>query len=444
MKQLQHIRAKTTDPGGATFGRVAPATFKVTNKGLSLPGFLWRIDQFVSLTPIKDKYAESWFKLWRPNMKLEQPSLQATEKPHIFHKTSRLHWLAITHTLYEVIRLLREENQISVADAIWHSVTDTNWRNESCLESVTNFPEQLTIEKRKGMFRLEKKSDGSFEQKWLVDRIMLQGGFWIGRLVRHSSDLSYSGGMSDTDHEEPTLSGSDQIGRASQDPRLEEKLSSPAQDDAKLNMGMSKAASTSPAADFAREPAQQSPLTSVDKSLVLATRQSRIKEANSSNSLRESEDVSEASAKKTYSQYQTTLSMMTKFIDQEMLMEINRPKEAEDPRFTLSTESLVEFAVAMSNMDGRNSESSLQQQRAVFDIEGDTTGQVLILTPFQKRLETLPRPETRSTSVSWVVHPLPHVNVSQDGRDVETLGSSGMVRGMWKFMVSPENKYNLV
>ena len=433
-----------TDPEGATFGRVAPATFKVTNKGLSLPGFLWKIDQFVSLTPIKDKYAESWFKLWRPNTKLEQPSLQATEKPHIFHKTSRLHWLAITHILYEVIRLLREENQINVADAIWHSVTDTNWRNESCLESVTNFPEQLTIEKRKGMFRLEKKSDGSFEQKWLVDRIMLQGGFWIGRLVRHSSDISYSDWIPDIDDHEPTLSGSDQIGRTSQDPRLEENLSSPAQDDAKLKMGMSRAASASQAADFSREPAQQSPLTSVDKSLVPATPQSRIKEANSSDSLRESETVSEATSKKTQAQYQITVSMLTKMIDQVMLMDSHRQKEADDPRFTISTESLAEFALAMSNMNGRNSQSSLEQQRAVFDIEGDTSGQVLILTPFQKRLETLPRPETRSTSVSWVVHPLSHLNVSQDGRDVEILGSSGMVRGMWRFMVAPENMYNLV
>ena len=415
MKQLQHIEAKTADPEGATFGRVAPVTFQVTNNGLSFPGFLWKIDHFVSLTSIKDKYAESWFRLWRLKTKLEQRSLQATE----FHKTSRVHWLAITHILFEVIRLLREENQINIANAIWHSVTNTNWRNGSCLESVTNFPEQLTIEKRRGMFRLEKRSDGCFEHKWLVDRIMLQGGFWIGRLVRHSSNLSYS----------DENSGNDQIGRAPQNQRLEE----PTPDDA---------VSASQAANFARTSAQQFSLTSVGKSLILTTSHSRIKQAKSSDYLRELDNVSKTTSEKTHSRYQAALSMLAKLIDHMMLMENDNQEEVGDPTFSVSTESIVEFAAAMNNMDGRNSQLSLQQQRAVFDINGDTSGQVLILTPFQKRLETLPRPETRSTSVSWVVHPLPHS--SQNERDIETLGSSGMVRGMWKFMVHPQNWYNLV
>ena len=427
MKQLQHIGAKTADPEGATFGRVAPVTFQVTNNGLSFPGFLWKIDHFVSLTSIKDKYAESWFRLWRLKTKLEQRSLQATE----FHKTSRVHWLAITHILFEVIRLLREENQINIADAIWHSVTNTNWRNGSCLESVTNFPEQLTIEKRRGMFRLEKRSDGCFEHKWLVDRIMLQGGFWIGRLVRHSSNPSYS-------DENDTLSGNDQIGRAPQNQRLEE----PTPDDAKLNMEMPRAVSASQAANFARTSAQQFSLTSVGKSLILTTSHSRIKQAKSSDYLRELDDVSETTSEENHSRYQVTLSMFAKLTDHVMLMENDNQEEVGDPTFSVSTESIVEFAAAMNNMGGRNSQLSLQQQRAVFDINGDTSGQVLILTPFQKRLETLPRPETRSTSVSWVVHPLPHS--SQNERDIETLGSSGMVRGMWKFMVHPQNWYNLV
>ena len=444
MKQLQHIRAKTDDPGGQNLGRVVPITFRVTNKGLSLPGFLWKIDHFVSLNSIKDKYAESWFRLWRSNTKLEQRSLQATEKLHTFHKMSRVHWLAITHILFEVIRLLREENQINVADAIWHSVTNTDWRNGSCLESVTDFPEQLTVENRGGMFRLGKRSDGCFEHKWLVDRIMFQGGFWIGRLVRRSSDFTYIDWMSGPDGENDTLSGNDQIGRAPQDQRLEESSRSLAQDDAKLNMEMPRAVSASQAADFTRTPAQQPPLTSVDKSLVLTTPHSRSKQAKSSDSLRESDNVSVTPVGKTHSQYQSALFMMTKLMDHVMLMKSDGEEEVNDPTFSISTEKLVEFAASLNNIDGRNSQSSLQQQRAVFDIKGDTSGQVLILTPFQKRLETLPRAETRSMSVSWVVHPLSHLNESQDERDVETLRTSAMVRGMWKFMVHPDNYYNLV
>ena len=396
------MRAKTADPGGATFGRVAPITFQVTNNGLSFPGFLWKIDHFVSLTSIKDKYAESWLRLWRSKTKLEQQSLQAREKLHTFHKRSKVHWLAITQILFEVIGLLREENQIDVADAIWHSVTNTNWRNGSCLESVTKFPEQLTVEKRRGMFWLEERSDGCFEHKWLVDRIMLQGGFWAGRLVRHSSNLNHSDGV------RIGLSGNDQIGRVPQDQWLEETFRSSAQDNAKLNKAMPRVALISQADEITRMSAQQSPLVG-----------------------------------QTYSQYQTAISMLTTLIDRH-LMETDSQEGIDDLTSTLPTENMVGFATDLYNLNGRNSPSSLQQQRAVFDIKGDTSGQVLILTPFQKRLETLPRPETRSMSVSWVVHPLSGCNISQNERDMETLGSSAMVRGMWKYMVQPENWYNLV
>ena len=309
----------------------------------------------------------------------------------------------MTHILFEVIGLLREDNQIDVADAIWQSVTNTDWRNGSCLESVITFPEQLTIEKRRGMFRLEKRSDDCFEHKWLIDRIMLQGGFWTGRLVRHSSNLNYS------DRVKITLSGNDQIGCAPQDQRLEENLRSPAQDDAKLNKEMHRAALASQADELTRISAQQSPLI-----------------------------------KNTYSQYQSTVSMLTKLIAHRKLMETDSQEEADDLTFSTSAEAIVELGALINNMNGRNSPSYLQQQRAVFDIKGDTSGQVLILTPFQKRLETLPRPETRSMSVSWVVHPLSDCNISQNKREKETLRSSAMVRGMWKYMVHPENWYNLV
>ena len=51
-----------------------------------------------------------------------------------------------------------------------------------------------------------------------------------------------------------------------------------------------------------------------------------------------------------------------------------------------------------SNAYGRSSQATLRQQREVYDIDGDISGQVLVLTPFQKRLEELPRPDTRSKS----------------------------------------------
>ena len=126
---------------------------------------MWKIDHFVELASIKHKYRESWARLWRPSTRLKEQSLEATEEPYRFHKVSRVHWLAVTQIIFEVIELLRAENQTSVADAIWHSVTNANWKKGRFLESVAEFPEQLTVEKRKDMFRLERSSDGSIEHK---------------------------------------------------------------------------------------------------------------------------------------------------------------------------------------------------------------------------------------------------------------------------------------
>ena len=54
-------------------------------------------------------------------------------------------------------------------------------------------------------------------------------------------------------------------------------------------------------------------------------------------------------------------------------------------------------------------------------------------------------------SVSWVVQPVPdHVDGSEDEEKFgfmtkrETLKTAGMVRGMWKLMVQPTNRYVLV
>ena len=77
----------------------------------------------------------------------------------------------------------------------------------------------------------------------------------------------------------------------------------------------------------------------------------------------------------------------------------------------------VEVIASLDKFNGRKSQACLRQQRAIFDIEGDTSGQVLVLTPFQKRLETIPRPETRGMSVSWVVQPISRFTGPQDEAD---------------------------
>ncbi len=379
MKHLQYIRTRNADPDGATLGRVSPATFRITNEGLSLLGFMWKVDHFVKFPSLKDKYGESWSRLWHSNTTLRLKSPDATPKTYSTHEMSKAHWLAITQIIFEVIELLREGNQISIADAIWHSVTDADWRKGRSLESVAEFPEQLTVEKRKGMFQLEKRTDGSFAHKWLIDRIISQGGFWVGRLVRLSTDHDYSDKITTRGGESDTASCDNQAGCAPDN-------------------------------------------------------------ANK---------VSEQSGPKTHSDYQSALAMLMKMTEYTMMMdESTESDQPIDPYEAIgnSPEATAELVAALSNINSRNSQAFLRKQRAIFDIEGDISGQVLVLTPFQQRLESLPRPITRSMSVSWAVQSVSHINESEDNGDwnQETLKTTGMVRGMWKFMVQPPNRYNLV
>ena len=368
----------------------------------------------------------AWSKLWHPKTKLDEQSVEETEKPYSRYEISRTHWLAITHILFEVILLLRKEDQISIADAIWNSVMNAYWRKGNLPESVSDFPEQLTIEKRKDMFRLDESPDGSFEQKWLVDRIMVQGGFWVGRLVRVSKDDEYSDTRFMKHTKNHFTSAINEFCHGAPDQRLEEQSESPVQQQAELNTEKSRAASTSQADSVATIPAHQSPSTPADGSSVRVRR-----------------------SPKTHSEYQASLFLLTQIF---IHMNITSDDEEDPLSNTMAPAAvLADYCASIDHMDSKNSEASLRQQRAVFDIEGSTSGQVLVLTSFQKRLETLPRPPSRSTRVSWVVQPVGSLSSGDEGVEwfkrpdgEERLKTSGMVRGMWKDMVPPLNRYRLV
>ena len=179
--------------------------------------------------------------------------MEETEKLYTFYDKTKARSLAITQIIFGIMELLRKKSRISIADAIWHSVGNADWRKGECLESIAEFPKQLTVEKRKGMFPLKDSQDGSFQHKWLVDRIMHRGGFWIGRLVRHSTDHDYSDAISTTYRENNIMSGNDQGECAPQDQQLEDKSNSSAQEHAKLNIETPGAASAFKAHDIARK-----------------------------------------------------------------------------------------------------------------------------------------------------------------------------------------------
>lgn len=443
MDQFRYIETTYADPEGVTPGPTATIGFSVTNKGFSLLGYLWKVDRFVELYSIRDKYRESWSRLCRSNRKLEEESLQAMGPSGVSHGMIR----ASTQIIFEVIELLQSESQTDIADAIWQSLSDINGGKSRCPESVSDFSEQLTVEKRKGMFWLERSQDGLFQQKWLIDRIMLQGGFWVGRLVRRSTDFEYSDRVSTEDDEKVTDSVNGLVDCAPQEQMLEEKLRSHGPESVKLSRVLSEAVS------IARESAQHYPLDSIDRSSVSAILfywNKRINEAP-----QKSENVPQHEMIKSFSDYQLYLSVMTRLLKKagmeldDELLRVDDPSSRNVSVGTLLA-MVAEGSTTATDPDGRGSPAYLRRQCALFDIEGDISGQVLVLTPFQKRLETIPRPEHRSMSVSWVVQPVSNVEGSGDKEETdflrmrETFKTSGMVRGMWKLMVQPMNRYVLV
>lgn len=86
-------------------------------------------------------------------------------------------------------------------------------------------------------------------------------------------------------------------------------------------------------------------------------------------------------------------------------------------------------------------------RRATFDIDVCMNGNTLMLTPFQMVLESIPRASLRAMSVSWVVEVL---DCAKTNANVETIQKDqqfkvrDIVRGMWKFTMVPNGRYNII
>lgn len=469
MKQLNHIEANTTNPIGLTLGRESPITYRLTNEGLSLIGFLWKIDRFVGLASIKHNYGESWSKLWCSSAKGEERSLGATEEGYrhqLKQQISRKHWLAITHILFEVLILLRAQDELAAADAIWHSVLNARWdrylgeQKGAFPETVVDFPEQLRVENRQGMFQLERSPDGAYHHKWLIDRIMLQGGFWLGRLVELSSDQEYTERCSaypkqPEGNEYGSVSAEEPVISAIQDRQQRQNSHSSTQETALPSEEEidTVAGSMASAADDTMKPSDQQPTPeSAEWPLMTNGPHSQHNRATAFESLRKSDHRETKLKEKGHFQNQFSFSIMLKIYDWTMMENTEKENDGRndvDDSLRFSPEGLMGLTASVHHMDGRNSEGSLRQQRGIFDIDGDTSGRVLVLTPFQQPMETVPRPESRSMSVSWVVQPTSQPVESKDDAEPEVfkgevLRTTGMVRGMWKLMVQPPFRYNLV
>ena len=388
--------------------------------------------------------------------------MEDRQKRHLEQDVSRNHRLAITHILFDVLILLRAGGQSAAADAIWHSVWDAHWDGytgepgRSFPETVVEFSKQLRVENRQGMFQLEQSSDGTYHHKWLIDRIMLQGGFWLGRLVKSSSDQEYTEWRL-TYPEQP---GSREHSYAS----AEEPVSSTLQDvqqqqtshariqEAALPSKKETGMVADPMAsiiDDTMKPFDQRPTPeSAEGPLVTDRSHSRPKRTMARGYPRKPDRRIAQWSDKGLIHNQLIFSSFLKLAEwAKMKTPTVDNDDVDDFNGLITPESIVAFTAALKHMDGRKSDSSLRQKRGIFDIDGDASGRVLVLTPFQQHMETIPRPETQSMCVSWVVQsisqPIESYN-TDSGESEEVLETTGMVRGMWELMVQPSFTYKLV
>lgn len=89
---------------------------------------------------------------------------------------------------------------------------------------------------------------------------------------------------------------------------------------------------------------------------------------------------------------------------------------------------MAALATQLHQLDSRAELSrNMDERRSVFDIDGDESGDCLIFQPYHMMLESIPRPELRSLSISWKVERV--ANAPPD-----TFTTYGKVKGMWRYL----------
>ncbi|KAI8945344.1 heterokaryon incompatibility protein-domain-containing protein [Xylaria longipes] len=91
----------------------------------------------------------------------------------------------------------------------------------------------------------------------------------------------------------------------------------------------------------------------------------------------------------------------------------------------------------------------MSHRQAIFDVDGHPEAQMLVLTPLQLFLESIPRPAMRSMAISWIVEPAPSNSEGYSGdpsvaNEDEVFTIRDMARGMWEFSILASGTYTIV
>lgn len=428
-KQLHHVEAETLNPTGPTAGTTVAVSL-ISAQGLSLQGLLWKVDEFIGLPAIKDKYAEPWSRVSRARNDRNVDSNETEHRMKPFPDPTdfiRRCQLAATEILFEILMSLCEKGRKDVVNVILNSTSDCTWRNprgDACIESVDEFPEYLKVENRKGMFRLDEGPGGKFRQEWLIDRVLDQGGLWLARAMA------------------PPLG----VAARKFGPAMVERAAAAGQDTI--------------------SPINSSSLRNISPFL---TRTSVNAAGAFEPSLCEIDNVHSTAdpRPKLISLDRGGLPQITSH-SQAMFWTTLLTQKAKDPmaqhdekREGMDADTSMQYRPALmtQNLIGVSLLGLPYAPYAVFDIDGSTSDEVLVLTPHQHVLESIPRPDIRSLSISWVVEPINEGNVT-DSIEAEVTKSTadlpefsaatpkirakGMVRGMWNYSYMAHGRFDIV
>ncbi|RYC56032.1 hypothetical protein CHU98_g10176 [Xylaria longipes] len=301
--------------------------------------------------------------------------------------------LANTHILFEIIQYLVALDEKPVANSILNSTSSWSWNGrDNMIESVDRFPSGLRIENRKGMFLLDYGPDGWPYQCWIIDRVMNKGGFWVGRFVKQVLEKPIAGPSDTADiGAEMAL---DQIN-----------------DTATMVQG-AETQDTSP-------PAPTTDLEGLFRRSHFQTMRSR------------------------YMAKMLLEAVSTEQREQSPLDEDTRTQQ--DMR--VNSKNMAYFLLYL-NMS-HPSIDYMSHRQAIFDVDGHPEAQMLVLTPLQLFLESIPRPAMRSMAISWIVEPAPSNSEGYSGdpsvaNEDEVFTIRDMARGMWEFSILASGTYTIV
>jgi hypothetical protein len=401
---------------------------------LACPGFLWKIDNLLDLAWLQDRYGGAWtlirfyatyfqhvedegqsfvdflqpfvafFKVERPASFDELRAIVVgisdsglTDwKPPYDKRALKIEIFALhCSILLNFILFLKANNELGLANAIWNSAQAASWPidgpfkdAEDVPASVEDFPkelpESLHVDK---LFEFEPDRYNGWHQSWVVNRIMTRGQLWYGNLIQTSSDVEWPF---------PT---SRESGLKTEEGDINEISSTLAEAQLCPEPGNPGGSPSPEPTNHEEKPSNEQQFTEDDGEKGIESRGRHSK--------------------------QLVMSIITHRV-------LNTVVEEAGHKANRSTVDDPGAYVALIHdvSDGDKVNLTLKSRRAFFDVDEPC----LVLTPFNTNLEVLPRPETRSMSISWVVqHPTsPVPEISESGVPIlEQFKFVKAVRGMW-------------